>query len=95
MKVLLNVCIFLIWIVYNSESTIWIKNIKSYGPSTAHFGAKCLSTMSKFYLKDQSSPRARNLVVSYTRNLTIPADNIQRLFLKWIHEAIVRGEIDE
>lgn len=95
MNLLLKIGVLLSFGVYQSHASIWIKNVKSYGPSAAIIGADCLSTLTKFYLKDPSLTRSRNLVISYSQNLTVPADNIQRLFLQWIHEAIVRGEVDE
>lgn len=76
-------------------ASIWIKNVKSYGPTAAQNGVKCLSLMSQFYFKEKSPPRSRTMVVSYTRNLSIPAENIQRLYLKWVHEAIISNEMDE
>lgn len=80
----------------NSNASIWIKNVKSYGPSAIEIGVKCLSTMSKFYFKDASTfEKSKILVVTFTRNLSIPADNIQKSYLKWVHEAILNGEINE
>lgn len=78
-----------------SDASIWIKNVKAYGPTAAAHGVKCLSIMTKYYLKKPQLSRTRNLVVSYTRNLSIPADNVQLLYLKWIHGAILNGEMDE
>lgn len=77
------------------DASIWIKNVKSYGPSAANVGVKCLSIMSKLYLKERTITRSRTMVVAYTQNLSIPADNIQRLYLKWMHEAIIYNELDE
>lgn len=90
-----SICFLLLVSLSHSNASIWIKNVKSYGPSASAFGVKCLTTMTKLYLKEPSLSRSRNLVVSYIQNLTIPADNVQRLFLKWIHEAIVQGDVDE
>lgn len=90
-----GICFLLLVSLSHSNASIWIKNVKSYGPSASAFGVKCLTTMTKLYLKEPSLSRSRNLVVSYIQNLTIPADNVQRLFLKWIHEAIVQGDVDE
>lgn len=78
-----------------STASIWIKNVQSYGPSATVVGVKCLSTLTRYYFKEKTLTRARDMVVSYNVNLTTPADNIQRLFLKWLHNAIVVGEIDE
>lgn len=92
----------LFWIVFivvlnlnYSNASIWIKNVKQYGPEAATVGVKCLSLMSTFYFKDKSVSRSKTMVVAYTKNLTIPADNIQRLYLKWVHQAIAHNELDE
>lgn len=93
---LLQFCIFLLLNLSNSNASIWIKNVKSYGPSAIAVGVKCLSTMSKFYFKDSSTfGKSKILVVSFTRNLSIPADNIQKSYLKWAHEALLNGEMNE
>lgn len=92
----IHVVIFVfLCIVRCGIASIWIKNVISYGPSAANVGVKCLSKMSQLYLNGVTITRSRTLVVSYTRNLSIPADNIQRLYLKWLHEAIIYGELDE
>lgn len=77
----------------HSNASIWIKNVKFYSPAATAVGVKCLATMTKFYLKDPTLTRAGNLVVAINRNLTIPADNVQRYYLRWIHPAIASGEI--
>lgn len=85
----------LLCISLKCNASIWIKNVKSYGPTAAQVGAQCLSLMSKYYFKEKELTRSRTMVVSYTRNLSIPADNIQRLYLNWVHEAIISSELDE
>lgn len=91
-----SVAILIVFSSFNSaNASIWIKNIKAYGPTAAAHGVQCLSTMTKYYLKEPTLSRTRNLVVSYTQNLSVPADNLQRLYLKWIHRAISSGEVDE
>lgn len=93
--ILPSVWLFLLLSISGINASIWIKNVKSYGPSAAANGVKCLITMSKFYLKDPSITRSQNLVVSFTRNLTVPADNIQRSYLKWMHQAIAKQEMNK
>lgn len=95
MKSIHVVILIFLCIVRCGNASIWIKNVISYGPSAANVGVKCLSKMSQLYLNDVTLTRSRTLVVAYTRNLSIPADNIQRLYLKWLHEAIIYGELDE
>lgn len=95
MKTIFLGIFFLISFSVKCRASIWIKNVKLYGPTAAQVGVNCLATMSKLYLKEYTMPRSRIMVVSYTRNLSIPADNIQRLYLKWVHEAIISNELDE
>lgn len=95
MEYIFSVLFSIILTLNQLNASIWIKNVKSYGPSTAAVGVKCLSLMTKLYLKDQTLSRSRTMVVGYTRNLSVPADSIQRNYLKWVHKAIVDGDIDE
>lgn len=95
MKTIHVVFFIFLCIVWCGNASIWIKNVISYGPSAANVGVTCLSKMSQLYLNDATLTRSRTLVVAYTRNLSIPADNIQRMYLKWLHEAIIYGELDE
>lgn len=88
-----SICILVCIILTHSNASIWIKNVKHYGPAATAVGVKCLATMTKFYLKDPTLTRAGNLVVAFSRNLTIPADNVQRYYLRWIHAAITSGEV--
>lgn len=91
-------CIFLLFNLSITNASIWIKNVKSYGPSAITVGVKCLSTMSKLYFTDassSSSTKSKILVVAFTRDLSIPADNIQKSYLKWVHQAILGDEMDK
>lgn len=84
--------ICLLWMV---EGTIWIKNVKSYGPAATLAGKNCLAVMTKYYFRSPTLARTQNLLIAYARDLTIPAENIQRSYLSWIHEAILDGELTE
>lgn len=66
--------IFGINLVYAS---IWIKNIKSFGPAATIAGTRCLTTLTQYYFKSPMLARTKNLVMSYTRNMSPPAENIQ------------------
>lgn len=85
--------IILLLLLDKLQASIWIKDVKSYGPSQATNGVECLSAMSKLYFKDSSLSRDKILVVSFTQNLSIPADNIQKSYLRWVHEAFLNGEM--
>lgn len=94
--ILLHLYIFLLFNLGISNGSIWIKNVKSYGPSAIAAGLNCLSTVSKCYFESAStSTRTKILVVSFTRDLSIPADSIQKSYIKWAHGAILRGEMNE
>lgn len=95
MKTIFLCIFFLTSFSVKCKASIWIKNVKLYGPTAAQVGVNCLAIMSKLYSKEYTMTRSRIMVVSYTRNLSIPADNIQRLYLKWVHEAIISNELDE
>lgn len=95
MKELLSIVLIVILNLSALNASIWIKNVKQYSPEAATVGVKCLSLMSTFYFKDKSVSRSKSMVVAFTKNLTIPADNIQRRYLKWAHHAIAHGELDE
>lgn len=77
-----------------ADTSIWIKNIKFYSPASANAGKNCLAIMSKYYFR---SPllRSKNMVMAYAHDLTLPAENIQRNYLWWVHEAIIEGQLTE
>lgn len=88
--------IFLLLNFGNSNASIWIKNVQLYGSATIAIGTKCLSTISKYYFEDESTlTRSKILVVSFTRNLSTPANDIQKSYLLWVHEAILNGEMNK
>lgn len=78
----------------NAQSTIWIKNIRSQGPAAAIAGTKCLATLSKYYFYDPSVTRTKNLVISYTRHISSPANEIQQQYLEWLHQIIADGDME-
>lgn len=78
-----------------AESSIWIKNIKSYGPASTIAGKNCLAIMTKYYFRSPLLTRSKNMVMAYAHDLTLPAENIQRKYLLWVHEAILEGELTE
>lgn len=78
-----------------AESSIWIKNIKSYGPASTTSGKNCLAIMTKYYFQSPFLTRTQNMVMAYARDLTLPAENIQRKYLLWVHDAIFEGELTE
>lgn len=78
-----------------ANCSIWIKNVKSFGPSSTLAGTKCLTTLTRYYFQEPESKRVKNLVMSYTRNMSTPAENIQRMYLSWIHHALASGNLTE
>lgn len=78
----------------NTQSTIWIKNIRSQGPAAAIAGTKCLATLSKQFFYDPSVTRTKNLVISYTRHISSPANEIQQQYLEWLHQIIADGDME-
>lgn len=63
--------------------------MKSYGPSNAIAGSRCLAILTKYYFYDPTIMRAKNMIVSHTKNLTSPAADIEVEYLTWIHRTIV------
>lgn len=82
-------------IIGNVNASIWIKNVKSYGPSATIAAKNCLAIMTKYYFREPTLSRSQNLVVVYAKNLSVPAENIQNSYLSWVHAAIYDGEITE
>lgn len=75
-------------------STIWIKNLRLQGLAAATAGKECLATLTKGYFYSENSTRPKNIVVTYTYNISLPASEIQQRYLTWLHHSIVKGEID-
>lgn len=51
--------------------------------------------MTKYYFRSPLLTRSKNMVMAYARDLTRPAENIQRMYLLWVHDAILHGELAE
>lgn len=86
--------VLLVFFCRNAHSTIWIKNVRSQGPAAAIAGTKCLATLTKYYFYDATLARTKNMVVSYTRSISSPANEIQQQYLEWVHPTIAGGEMD-
>lgn len=78
-----------------SSTAIQMKNLRSYGALSTRHATNCLATLSDYYFRDSEKSEIQNIVVTYTGNLSIPADNIQLSYLKWIHQAIITGDMDK
>lgn len=78
------ICFSLDWCM----CSIWIKGIKSYGPSSAIAGSRCLAILTKYYFYDPTIMRAKNMILSHTRNLTSPAAEVEAEYLYWLHNAV-------
>lgn len=89
-----SLCLVLILTVLMKSSTaIQMRNLRSYGALSTRMATNCLATLSKYYFRDPVKSEIQNIVVTYTRNLSIPADNMQLSYLTWIHQAILSGEM--
>lgn len=76
------------------QSTIWIKNVRLQGLAAATAGKECLATLTKAYFYSEDSTRPKNIVVTYSYNISLPGSEIQQRYLTWLHHSIVKGEID-
>lgn len=75
--------------------SIWIKGIKSYGPSASIAGSQCLATLTQYYFYNPTVMRAKNIIISHTQNLSYPAAEIEAEFLAWMHHTIANEDILE
>lgn len=85
----------IIWSLEYTAATIWVKNVKFYGPSATVAGTNCLASLSDIFFRSSSVARPKNIIMGYPTGLTTPADNIQRSYLLWLHKSILRGQVTE
>lgn len=76
------------------NSTIWIKNVRLQGLVAIQAGQECLSKLTKIYFHNGDISRPKNIVVTYTYNISQPGSEIQQRYLTWLHHSIAKGDID-
>lgn len=76
------------------KSSIWIKNVRLQGLVAVEAGENCLAELTKIYFYNEDVSRPKNLVITYTYNISMPGSEIQQKYLTWIHRSILKGDID-
>ncbi|CAO1435958.1 unnamed protein product [Diamesa serratosioi] len=58
-------------------------------------GVDCIETIERNYFKNSESTQVKNLVLYHSKNLSSPATEIEKLYLKGLHDRIVDQEEGE
>lgn len=84
--------LFLLALVSQSNSVVYLRVKNEKGPAAWAAGAKCLNKLVSTYFYSQYDTRIKNAVILHTKTLSTPAAEIERIFLRWMNLMISSGE---